>query len=154
MGKRMGWFSTMQDVCSRCAFNRTSILDPISCAAAAWQKTPKNIINLLETRICTCNKCTNWRRGGDQVVSVLAFYSDDPSSNPAEVYSCFFEICGWKEQKNRKRPGLANLKINKCTIRNCVLTYMLRLHCDTKTINAFLLYLLMLVSQNISFQCV
>ena len=26
-------------------------------------------------------------RGGGQVVSVLAFYSDDPSSNPAEVYS-------------------------------------------------------------------
>ena len=25
-------------------------------------------------------------RGGGQVVSVLAFYSDDPSSNPAEVY--------------------------------------------------------------------
>ena len=25
--------------------------------------------------------------GGGQVVSVLAFYSDDPSSNPAEVYS-------------------------------------------------------------------
>ena len=24
--------------------------------------------------------------GGGQVVSVLAFYSDDPSSNPAEVY--------------------------------------------------------------------
>ena len=26
-------------------------------------------------------------RGGGQVVSVLAFYSDDPSSNPAEVYN-------------------------------------------------------------------
>ena len=29
-------------------------------------------------------------RGGGQGVRVLAFYSDDPSSNPAEVYSfCF-----------------------------------------------------------------
>ena len=27
--------------------------------------------------------------GGGQVVSVLAFYSDDPSSNPAEVYSLY-----------------------------------------------------------------
>ena len=28
------------------------------------------------------------RRGGDgQVVSELAFYSDDPSSNPADAYS-------------------------------------------------------------------
>ena len=25
-------------------------------------------------------------RGGGQVVSVLTYYSDDPSSNPAEVY--------------------------------------------------------------------
>ena len=25
--------------------------------------------------------------GGGQVVSVLAFYSDDPSSNPVEVYN-------------------------------------------------------------------
>ena len=29
-------------------------------------------------------------RGGGQVVSVLAFYSDDPSSNPAEV--CNFSV--------------------------------------------------------------
>ena len=28
---------------------------------------------------------TSWGRGGGQVVSVLAFYCDDPSSNPAEV---------------------------------------------------------------------
>ena len=26
-------------------------------------------------------------RGGGQVVSVLAFYSDDPGSNPADAYS-------------------------------------------------------------------
>ena len=26
-------------------------------------------------------------RGGGQVVSMLAFYSNDPSSNPAEVYN-------------------------------------------------------------------
>ena len=31
----------------------------------------------------------NMGRGGCQVVSVLAFYSEDPSSNPAEVYSYF-----------------------------------------------------------------
>ena len=32
----------------------------------------------------------NWGRGGGQVVSVLAFYSDEPSSNPADTYSFFF----------------------------------------------------------------
>ena len=31
-------------------------------------------------------------RGGGQVVSVLAFYSDDPSSNPAEVYNFSVKI--------------------------------------------------------------
>ena len=30
-----------------------------------------------------------WGRGGGQVVSVLAFYFVDPSSNPAETYSYF-----------------------------------------------------------------
>ena len=29
----------------------------------------------------------NLGSGGGQVVSVLAFYSDDPSSNPAEIYN-------------------------------------------------------------------
>ena len=45
-------------------------------------------------------------RGGGQVVSMLAFYSDDPSSNPADIYSFFCKICVWKEQKQtKKRPG-------------------------------------------------
>ena len=34
-----------------------------------------------------------------QVVSVLTLYFDDPSSNPAEVYSFFCKISVWKEQK-------------------------------------------------------
>ena len=33
------------------------------------------------------NKVKLVGRGGGQVVSVLALYSDDPSSNPAEVYN-------------------------------------------------------------------
>ena len=32
--------------------------------------------------------CNDRGFGGGQVVSVLAFYSGDPSSNAAEVYSC------------------------------------------------------------------
>ena len=32
-------------------------------------------------------------RGGGQVVSVLTFYSDDLSLNPAEAYSYFCKIC-------------------------------------------------------------
>ena len=38
-------------------------------------------------------------RGGGQMVSVLAFYSDVPSSNPTEAYRYFYKILCWKEQK-------------------------------------------------------
>ena len=38
-------------------------------------------------------------RGGGRVVSVLAFYSDDPSSNPTEAYGFFCKIWVWKERK-------------------------------------------------------
>ena len=38
-------------------------------------------------------------RGGGKVVTVLAFYSDDSSLNPAEAYSFFCKICVWKERK-------------------------------------------------------
>ena len=31
--------------------------------------------------------------GGGKVVSVLAFFSDDPSSNPAEVYRFYSVNC-------------------------------------------------------------
>ena len=34
--------------------------------------------------------------GGGPVVSVLSFYSEDPSSNPADAYSFFCNICVWK----------------------------------------------------------
>ena len=43
--------------------------------------------------------CATLGRGGGQVVSVLAFYSNDPSSNPADAYSFFCRICVWKERK-------------------------------------------------------
>ena len=38
----------------------------------------------------------SWKmgRGGSQVVSVLAFYSNDPGLNPAEAYSLFlYNLC-------------------------------------------------------------
>ena len=38
-------------------------------------------------------------RGGGQVVSMLAFYYDDQSSNPTEAYRYFCKNCVWKEQK-------------------------------------------------------
>ena len=50
------------------------------------------------------------RGGGGLVVSVLAFFSDNQSSIPAEVYKFFCKIVVEKTEKNKKRPGLAHLK--------------------------------------------
>ena len=43
-------------------------------------------------------------RGGGQVVSVLAFYSDDPSSNPADAYSFSVQIV-FEKNKNKQKRG-------------------------------------------------
>ena len=37
-------------------------------------------------------------RGGGQVVSMVTFYSDDPSSNPADAYRFSVKNCVWKER--------------------------------------------------------
>ena len=49
-----------------------------------------------------------WQNGGGQVVSVLAFYSDDPSSNPSTVFSVKFVF--EKTKLDKKRLRLAHLK--------------------------------------------
>ena len=45
------------------------------------------------------------------MVSVIAMYSSDLSSNPAEVFSKF---CLKRTEINKKSPGLANLKTMHC----------------------------------------
>ena len=47
-------------------------------------------------------------RDGGQVVGVLAFYSDNPSLNPAEAYNFSVIFVFEKNEKNKKRPGLAH----------------------------------------------
>ena len=44
-------------------------------------------------------------RGGGQVVSVLAYYSDDLSTNPAEAYSFSIKFLLEKIEINKERPG-------------------------------------------------
>ena len=44
--------------------------------------------------------------GGGQVVSVLAFYSDDPSSNPAEAYSFCVKFVFEKNENKQKEAGI------------------------------------------------
>ena len=46
--------------------------------------------------------------GGGQVVSMLAFYFHDPSSNPAEVYSFYSLNCLKRTKINKTRPGMAH----------------------------------------------
>ena len=48
--------------------------------------------------------------GGGQVVSVLAFYSNNPSSNPAEAYSFSVILCLKRTEKNKKEAGVGPLK--------------------------------------------
>ena len=55
-------------------------------------------------------------RGGGLVVSVLAFYSDDPSSIPAEVYNFSVKLLLKRTKINKKRPGLAHFFLKKTTI--------------------------------------
>ena len=56
----------------------------------------------------TFDLATFWQNGGGQVVSVLAFYSDDPSSNPSTVFSVKFVF--EKTKLDKKRLRLAHLK--------------------------------------------
>ena len=52
-------------------------------------------------------------RGGGLVVSVLAFYSDDPSSIPAEVYNFFCKIVVEKNENKQKEAGIGPFLRNK-----------------------------------------
>ena len=45
-------------------------------------------------------------RGGGLVVSVLAFFSDDPSLIPAEVYKFFCKIVVEKTENKQKEAGI------------------------------------------------
>ena len=44
------------------------------------------------------------------MVSVLAFYSNDPSLNPCEDHSFFVNILLEKSKNKQMRPRLSNLK--------------------------------------------
>ena len=52
-------------------------------------------------------------RGGGQVVSILAFYSDNPSSNPTEAYSFPVIFVFEKKEMIKKRLKLALFKKKK-----------------------------------------
>ena len=49
-------------------------------------------------------------RSGGQVVSVLTFYSDNPSSNPAEVYNFSVKLLLKRTKINKKEAGVGPLE--------------------------------------------
>ena len=55
----------------------------------------------------------NLGRGGGQVVSVLAFHSDDPSLIPAEAYSFSVKFVFEKNENKQKEAGVGPF-LNKC----------------------------------------
>ena len=60
----------------------------------------------------------NLGSGGGQVVSVFAFHSDDPSSNPAEIYNFSVKLLLKRTSINKKESGVGPfLKKNKCSIK-------------------------------------
>ena len=54
-------------------------------------------------------------RSGGQVVSEIGFYSDDPSSNPAEVYSFSVILCLKRTKINEKETGVGSLFKKYCS---------------------------------------
>ena len=52
-------------------------------------------------------------RGGGLVVSVLAFYSNDPSLIPAEVYNFFCKIVVEKNENKQKEAGIGPFFLKK-----------------------------------------
>ena len=63
------------------------------------------------------NKMLCLGRGGGQVVSVLAFYSDDLSSNPAEVYNFSNKIVIEKNENKQNEAGVGPFKKNMNMLR-------------------------------------
>ena len=54
------------------------------------------------------------------MVSVLAFYSDDPSSIPAEVYNFFCKIVVEKNENKQKEAGVGPFFKKKIILESAV----------------------------------
>ena len=51
----------------------------------------------------------NGRGGGGEVVSVIAFYCDDPSWNPVEFYNFMLNLLLKRTKVNEKEVGIGPL---------------------------------------------
>ena len=60
-------------------------------------------------KIILDKKEVNGRGGGGEVVSVIAFYCDDPSSNPVEFYNFMLNFLLKRTKVNEKEVGIGPL---------------------------------------------
>ena len=69
-------------------------------------------LKLIAKSLCQlfANFATSWGSSGGQVVSVLALYSDDPSSNPAEACCLAVNYNFEKNENKEKEAGVDPLK--------------------------------------------
>ena len=74
--------------------------------------------------------CLLNRGGGGQVVSVFAFYSNDPSSNPAYTYSFSVKFLFEKNKNKQKEAWLDPLKKQNCFSSSALLWFWIKQSID------------------------
>ena len=98
--------SSVASICHLCTNNNDKNWSSIQWARFSLNgpnglmlQMPNGLMLQIDVQSVDTSKSFIQGRGGGQVVTVLAFYSNDPSSNPAEAYSFSVKFCFWKEQK-------------------------------------------------------
>ena len=61
-----------------------------------------------QIQVLTAKLRHDWGRGGGQVVSMLAFHSDEPSSNPAVAKVFFYKFVFEKSENNQKEAHVTS----------------------------------------------
>ena len=86
---------------------------------APWLWPQETIIKLIHLSICIDHKICFivLGRGGGTLVSILSFYSDDTSSNPADSLFLIFSNVLWKVRNNLKEAK-KHLKMFYCIIKD------------------------------------
>ena len=75
------------------------------------ESAPNDLLNFLIS-----NMFINLGHGGGQVVSVLAYYSDDPCSSPIEAYSFSVKFVFEKNKNKQEEAGVGTHFFKKTMI--------------------------------------
>ena len=104
------WGRFHKTVAYKLQINSTKINNWLTVGNYSWLK------NFIVLATCRSQKCQNkiLDHGGGLVVSIRAFYSDDPSSNPAGYLNFLYK----KTKMNEKEAGQGLADLKKNTKRN------------------------------------